>query len=236
MQKVCAIIPARAGSKGLKGKNVRMLGGMPLLGHSVQAARQAACVERVLLSTDCPEIAAAGKRCGAEVPFLRPPELAGDASAVFDAVEHLLTRLREQENYSPEYVLLLQPTSPFRSAGDIEGAYALLNEMDAQAVVSVTPASDHPYLSKQVDGEARLRPFVESDLNAARRQDLPPAYMLNGAIYLRKTADLLATRSWCPPDACAYCMPRERSVDIDTVFDFELAEWLLGRQVQEMVK
>jgi CMP-N-acetylneuraminic acid synthetase len=230
---VFAIIPARAGSKGVPGKNLRLLGGRPLLAHSVRAARQARCVTRILLSTDDPVLAEAGISCGAEVPFLRPANLATDTSPVIDAVAHLLENMQAAEEGIPDYILLLQPTSPLRTAEDIDVAFRLIKSGTADAVMSVTEAKDHPLLCKQMDCCGQITPYVESPLNAARRQDLPPAYVPNGAIYLIRTEVLLSARAWCPPGTCAYVMPPERSIDIDTPADFELAEWLFQRRQQE---
>ncbi len=225
---VLAVIPARGGSKGIPGKNLKLLGGKPLLAHSVHAARAAHCVARVLLSTDDPGIAESGKACGAEVPFLRPANLATDTSPVIDAVEHLLAA----QVSLPEFILLLQPTSPFRTAEDIDAAFNLMRSARADAIVSVTEAKDHPLLCKKMDFRGRLVPYVESPLNATRRQDLPPAYVPNGAIYLIKTDVLLSARAWCPSGTCAYVMPPERSLDLDTPDDFEWAEWLFHRREQ----
>jgi CMP-N-acetylneuraminic acid synthetase len=229
---ICAMIPARAGSKGIPGKNMKLLGGKPLLAHSVHAACQARCVSRVLLSTDDQSLADVGVSLGAEVPFLRPAGLATDTSPVLDAVKHLLENMRTADGIIPEYILLLQPTSPFRTAEDIDAAYELMRSTNADAVISVTAAKDHPLLCKKMDDCGRIAPYIESPLTAARRQDLPPAYVPNGAIYLIKTSILLSAGTWCPPGTCAYIMPRERSIDLDTPADFELAEWMLQRYGQ----
>ena len=222
---VFAIVPARSGSKGVPGKNLRPLEGKPLLAYSIEAARAASCVDRVFLSTDCAEIAAVGKESGAEVPQLRPTEIAGDVAPVSAAVRHLLSCVTE----SPDFILLLQPTSPFRTAADIDAAFKLLKERGGDAVVSVTEVSDHPFLCRKIDDGA-LVPFIESPLNTARRQDLPSAYTLNGAIYLIRTEVFLSSDSFFPEGTLAYVMPRERSVDIDTELDLEFAEFLLRRK------
>jgi CMP-N-acetylneuraminic acid synthetase len=223
---VCAIIPARAGSKGLPGKNLKHLNGAPLLVHSIQHAWDARCIDRIFLSTDCKDMAHVGIEHGAEVPVLRPKSLAGDTSPVVDAVEHLLGNI---SNYTPDYVALLQPTSPLRTGEDIDRAFSKLQSNDLPAVVSVCEAKSHPLLCKQMDSVGRMEPYVENELNGARRQELPPAFELNGALYIVRTVDLLKTRSWCPKGAGAYEMPQDRSVDIDTEMDFKWAEWLMLR-------
>ena len=226
---VCAIIPARGGSKGLPGKNQKYLNGHPLLAHSIRHAKAARCIDRVFVSTDCAELARIAFEYEAEVPLLRPKELASDTSPVIDAVEHLLENIPD---YTPDYVVLLQPTSPLRMALDIDRAFAQLLANEAPAIVSVSEASTHPLLCKRMDETGTLKPFVEHMLNGARRQDLPPAYALNGAIYMVKTDVLIRSRSWCPAEAGAYAMPVERSVDIDTEMDFEWAEWILQRMAE----
>lgn len=221
---VCAVIPARAGSKGVPGKNLRTLAGLPLLAHSIQHALSAHCVDRVVVSTDCEKIAQVALDYGAEVPFLRPAALACDDSAVMDAVEHLLDNL---SGATPSHIALLQPTSPLRAVRDIDAAFDKMLKGRAKAVVSVCEASSHPLLCRTLDGAGRLKPFIESELNAARRQELPAAYVLNGALYLIRAETLRQERSWCPEGTISYRMPEERSVDIDTEFDFQWAEWLM---------
>jgi CMP-N,N'-diacetyllegionaminic acid synthase len=167
---------------------------------------------------------------GPRFPVLRPAELAGDCAPVLDAVVHLLATLRQAEQYEPDYLLLLQPTSPLRTSSDIEGAFAQMQVMQADAVVSVCAASSHPFLCRSLDERGRLRPFIEHPLNQARRQELPPAYVVNGALYLIKTSVLLETGSWMPASCCGYVMPDDCSVDIDTLSDLVRAEWLLMRR------
>lgn len=223
---VCAVIPARAGSKGIPGKNLRRLNGKPLIAHTIEAALNAACVERVLVSTDSAEIAKVALGYGAEVPALRPAELAGDSSAVIDAVEHLLSVLR---GYHPEYIALLQPTSPLRRSQDIDAAFRHLQRCAAPSILGVSEAASHPFLCRKIE-EGILKPFIESPLNDARRQDLPSAYVLNGAIYIAQTAVLTEFRSWNVAGALAYVMSAARSVDIDSELDLAWAEWLLSRE------
>lgn len=229
MPSVLAVIPARAGSKGVPGKNLRALNGLPLLAHSIRVAQSARCVSSIFLSTDCSEIAAVGRAYGAQVPFLRPATLAQDHSPVADAVRDLLQRLERTQPLC-EWLLLLQPTSPFRTAADIEAAVDWVRARGATALVSVAPAASHPYLCRSIDSGGVLTPLVESPLNRARRQELPPAYVLNGALYLIQTKRFLEEEvGFCPDDAIAYVMPPERSVDLDTFEDFEWAEFLMKR-------
>ncbi len=230
MKKIAALVVARAGSKSIPRKNVQPVAGKPLIVHTFEAARACPLLDRVLVSTDDSEVAELALRQGVEVPFMRPAELAGDASPVMDATLHALRWLEENEHYAPDYVLLLQPTSPLRTAQDIEASIRLALDRSARAVVSVTPAENHPYQLKKMDEQGVLSPWMESNLSGARRQDLPPVYALNGAIYLVRREVLLEEKTWCPQGALAYTMPPERSLDMDTPWDLKLAGLLLAER------
>jgi CMP-N-acetylneuraminic acid synthetase len=227
---VVALITARGGSKGIPGKNLKLLGGRPLVAWSVAAACASRWVSRVLVSTDDPAIAEVAGEAGAEVPFLRPPALARDDSSHISVVLHTLDWLRDQEQITPDYLLLLQPTAPFRTGEDLDGAITLGRERNADAVVSVCEARTHPWLVKSVHPDGTIEDFIPRTLAYERRQDFPPAYMLNGALYLNRPASLRATGTFRPPGTLAYIMPVERSVDLDTLVDWELAELLLAKR------
>lgn len=213
---VLALISARGGSKGLPGKNIRRVAGRPLIDFTIAAARRARCVDRIVLSTDDPAIAEVARACGCEVPFLRPAELATDEARSIDVVLHALDAL-------PPYdlVVLLQPTSPTRSAADIDEACALLLQHEASSCVSVTLVEQNPYWMYQLDAGARLQPLLPPVASAARRQDLPLVYVLNGAVYAARSAWLRETRSFVGEGTVAHVMPHDRSIDIDTLEDFE---------------
>jgi CMP-N,N'-diacetyllegionaminic acid synthase len=225
-----ALVVARAGSKSIPRKNIRPVAGKPLIAYTFEAAKASARLDRIFLSTDDLEVAALGREYGVEVPFMRPAELAGDTSPVIDATLHALAWLADHLQYKPDYLMLLQPTSPFRSSEDVDAAIRLAEMSDADAVVSVAPAAHHPYLLKTVAENGRLRPWVSSPLNTARRQDLPPVHIVNGAIYLVRRTVLLTQKTWCPETALAYVMPEERSMDIDTPWDLKVAEALLSSE------
>lgn len=225
---ILALIPARGGSKGVPNKNIAPVGGRPLIAWSILAAQQARSVDRVVVSTDSPAIAAVARAWGAEVPFLRPAELARDDTPGIAPALHALRWLEEHEGRLPDALLYLQPTSPLRSAVDIDGAVALLEERAADAIVSGTPAAQHPYWVKRLDAEGRIQSFLEGALAATRRQDLPPAYALNGAIYLCRSTVLLARESWYTERTHMYVMPESRSLDVDSHWELHLADLLLS--------
>ena len=219
---ILAVITARGGSKGLPRKNVLPLAGRPLIGWSIAAALGSAAVGRVVVSTDDPEIAEVARAEGAEVPFLRPADLASDTASSLDVLRHALT-----ECPGHDYFVLLQPTSPLRQASDIDAAWRLLKATGAASCVSVCETAESPWLMYLQSDEGRLSRLLPEPERGLRRQDLPVAYRLNGAIYLARRAGFLATGRLIDPDTVALVMPPERSVDIDTLSDFDLAESLL---------
>lgn len=224
---VLALIPARGSSKGVPRKNVRALGGRPLLAWTIDAALAAATVDRVLVSTDDEEIRAVALAHGAEAPFLRPPELAADDTSDLPVYEHALSWLAERERYEPELVAWLRPTAPLRTAADVDAAVDLLVRTGADCVRSVCAAEHHPFWTRRLEGD-RLLPLLEVDeARYPRRQLLPPAYRLNGAVDVVRRASVRG-ELW-QGDVRGYEMPRERSVDLDDELDFLLAELLLGR-------
>lgn len=225
MSRILAVIPARGGSKRLPGKNVRPLGGLPLIAWTIRAAQQAGGLARIVVTTDDPGIAAIAEAHGAEVPFLRTAALATDEATSAAVVLDLLDRLGPPE---PDGVLLLQPTSPFRTAETIRRGLALFAEAGGESVVSVSPAREHPFWCKRLDAEGRLQPFIP-DAPVLRSQDLPPAYALNGLLYLTTPATLRATGGFYSPATRALVVPEPaEAVDIDTPLDWALAEAVLA--------
>jgi len=231
-QSILAIIPARAGSKGVPRKNTCPVGGAPLIAWTWRAALAAGSVERVVVSTDDPEIAALAGAAGVDAPFLRPTRLASDTASAFVVAEHALGWLAEAEGYRPDVVLWLQPTSPLRTADDIESALALLHQSDASAVVGVCEAEHHPFWSVSIDADGVLHPLVAQAAGGTRRQDLPKAYRVNGAIYAIKRHVLLEQQTFDPEPTLGYVMPAERSIDVDSPWDLHVADLVLkDRQV-----
>ena len=175
-----AIITARGGSKGLPQKNIRPLAGKPLIAYTIEAALQARLLDRTVVSTDDHQIAEIARQFGAEIPFLRPPELARDETIVYPVLTHALRWLDEHEGYRPDYVMLLQPTSPLRTAEDIDNSITIALEKNAEGVVSLCETKHHPYWTKQIAGDGQIVDFIprNNPHSYLRRQDLPPAYVL----------------------------------------------------------
>jgi CMP-N,N'-diacetyllegionaminic acid synthase len=231
--RVLGLIPARGGSKGVPRKNVRQLAGKPMLHYTAEAALSAVAIgalARVILSTEDAEIADIGRACGLDVPFMRPPELALDETPMLPVVQHAI-RFAQNGGHSYDAVCLLQPTTPLRSACDIERAVKLLNDTDADSVISFVRVGDkHPARMKLVDGDGRVTnpPFAEL-MEGQRRQDLPPLYLREGSIYLTRVSVLLEQGSMSGRDCRALIMPEERAVNVDSMMDLVLAEQLLLR-------
>ncbi|WP_298380412.1 acylneuraminate cytidylyltransferase family protein [Azospirillum sp.] len=221
-----AIIPARGGSKGLPRKNILMLAGLPLIAHSIQAALGCPFVTRCAVTTDDPEIAETARGYGAEV-VIRPPELATDAAPTHSAVSHALDALAAGQ-VLPSGLVLLQPTSPLRTACHLTECLDMYRASDAVSTVSVTEAEHHPLKSLTID-QGWLKPLFGPDHLERPRQELPRAYRPNGAIYALGIARFLETRAFFVPSVLPFEMPPEASVDIDGPLDLAVAELLLAR-------
>jgi CMP-N-acetylneuraminic acid synthetase len=230
--KVLAVIPARGGSKGLPGKNLKLLNGKPLIYYMINAALNCNKLDKVVCSTDDKQIAEVARECGAEVPFLRPAEFATDSSPLNPVMKHVMNYY-DENNWRSDVVVSLQPTNPLITPDIIDTAVSVYMETNCDSVASVTIISHgHPYRAKKLLDNKRLIDFCP-EFNGDRvinRQDRPPAYAYNGAIYLR-TRELL--ENWTGKDTglgsdCrSVVVEPEKSVNIDTEFDFKLAELIM---------
>jgi CMP-N,N'-diacetyllegionaminic acid synthase len=230
---ILGLVTARGGSKGIPGKNVKLLAGKPLIRWTIDEACKSRLISRLLVSTDDEEIRSVSLAGGAEVPFLRPTEIAGDTSPHIEVMIHTLDWLKNEQNYQPDYVLLLQPTSPFRTVQDIDGVLQMaMDNPEVDALIGVCEAENHPFLIKKLDHRGKLEDYLQSELAYLRRQDLPPAYVINGAIYLNKPSSLRRERKMVPTGSLAYIMPKERSLDVDTPWDFHVAELIMNERIK----
>lgn len=225
-KRILATISARGGSKGVPGKNIRQLGGMPLMAWTIREARRSAFIDRLVVSSDDEAILAVARAHGAETPFVRPAELAKDDTPGVDPVLHAVEALKP-EVY--DYVVLLQPTSPLRTVEDIDGAIVRCLDNAWPCLISVTEPDKSPFYVFSLDGEDRMTPVIAQDSFHTRRQDLPRLFAPNGAVYVARCDWLAATRSYLTPETRGYEMPRERAMDIDTLLDFDLCEFMLRR-------
>ncbi len=225
---ILAVIPARAGSKGIVDKNLRHLCGHPLIAYTIEAAKTAGCFDRIIVSTDSQEIAETARAYGAEVPFLRPSHLATDTAGTVDVVLHVHSWLEAHEAQTYESLCLLQPTSPLRTGTQVQDALVrFVSAHGADFLVSVCRVNESPYLMKLLTEDGYLRDVVPSPYRSSRRQDLPTVFRLNGAIYVARTKALKAERSFDTPRTIGYEMDAATSVDIDEEADLKTAASIL---------
>jgi CMP-N,N'-diacetyllegionaminic acid synthase len=227
--KILALITARGGSKRIPGKNIRPLGGKPLIIWSIDVAKEIAEITDILVSTDDKNISDVARNAGAIVPWLRPPELATDTALSVDVCLHAL-EWYEKENGKVDGLMLLQPTSPFRSRESILQGIELFSAHQKRPVIGVSAAKSHPKLCVKID-EGIMRPFIEDDELHMRSQDLPSAYVINGAFYLVSPKYLREQRLFYKDDAMPLIITHpEESLDIDTEWDWSLAEAIFKLQ------
>lgn len=237
--KVLGVITARGGSKGIPGKNLRRLAGKPLIAHTIDAARLSGAFDRLILSTDDPAIADVARGFSCDVPFMRPATLAQDDTLHLPVMQHAVQWLRDRDAYEPDLVMILQPTSPLRTAEDIRASIDRIQTTGADSVVSVSevPAHYNPMRTLRVDEGGFATLFVTGQPVRARinrRQDMPTAWTMDGAIYLFRTAVLLdAEPSLYGDRTAAYVMPDGRGISIDDAHDWSQAERALALSVRQ---
>lgn len=228
--RILGLIPARGGSKRVPRKNILPMAGKPLIAWTIEAALGALTLDKVIVSTDDNEIANISRQYGADVPFMRPKELATDTANGLDVTLHALQTLKELGEPDFDYVMTLQPTSPLRSSQDIDASVELLMDRRADAVISVCETAHPPEWSNTLPDDLSMADFYRPGVRTTRSQDLPKSYRLNGAIYIYNCEQVLHTGNLeMDNNSYAYLMPRERSIDIDTEIDFEIAQLFLKR-------
>lgn len=226
------VITARSGSKGIKDKNIRELSGKPLMAYTIENALKCRYIDKVMVSTDSDTYAAIAKNYGAEVPFLRSDKNCTDQAKSIDVLLEVLEEY-EKRGYKFENIVLLQPTSPFRTFQNLDGAFQLFYDKRADSVVSVCECEHNPLLSGILPSDLNMSRFIRSE-NNLRRQDLQNYYRLNGAIYISNVSKLRQICSFYGEKSYAYIMSQNESIDIDTEQDFAYAEFLLGRQIKNV--
>ncbi|WMJ78651.1 acylneuraminate cytidylyltransferase family protein [Sedimentibacter sp. MB35-C1] len=230
-KKIICIIPARGGSKGVHRKNLRNLGNKPLIQWTIEEAKKSKYINRIIVSTEDKEIEDACMQMGAEV-VERPKELAADDSPTIDSMLYTLKVLEDNEKYFPNYVMLLQCTSPFRTVTDIDTAIERLlsKSKDFKSLISVTKEENPPWWLKSINEDGIIKDFITYDKKQySRRQSFPPLYRLNGAIYICDIDEFKKHRTFEIENTLAYIMDSNSSVDIDTEDDLELAEYILTK-------
>lgn len=227
---IVATICARGGSKGIPKKNIRLLCGKPLIIHTIDVAKRCKLINRIIVSTDDHEIAEIAREAGAEVPFLRPRELALDTTAKLPVIKHAIQFLECQEGYRADIIVDLDPTSPLRTEKDIEACIRMVMAGEADNVFSVTEAHRNPYFNMVEIIDGRVQLVKQLDYPITRRQDAPEVYDLNASIYVWKRDALMDNEALCLENTGIYLMPRW-AIDIDNETDFELVEFILKKEI-----
>ena len=236
MVKVLGVITARGGSKRIPKKNIKELLGRPLIYYTIKAALDSKLLTKVILSSDNDEIISIGKSIGVEVPFKRPRELAEDTTPTIDVLIHAVNYVEKYQGFFPDIVVVLEPTSPLRTAEDIDNALMKHIKTNADSVVSVIKTDHwHPIRAKRIENDV-LYDYCLEEKEGVRRQDLPPAYFRDGAFYSVKRDVLMKEHRLYGKVTRPYIMPPERSIDINSEFDFKLAEMLMKEEKNRIIQ
>lgn len=227
-KKVLAVIPARGGSKGVPKKNIREVGGKPLIAWTIDAARKSKYIDRLIFSSEDKETIEIALKYGCDVPFVRPLELATDESGTTEVILHAIENITERYNY----IVVLQPTSPLRLSTDIDNCIQHCLETNSLSCVSVTEAEKSPYWMYFLDDKGKMTGVIDIKNRPTRRQNIPTAYTLNGAVYVVEIESFKKTMKLINNQTVAYIMPKIRSLDIDTDFDFMLFQTLLDNSIK----
>jgi N-acylneuraminate cytidylyltransferase len=233
MKKHTAFVFARGGSKGLPDKNILEIGGAPLIAWSIKHAKSCSRIERVIVSTDSEKIKEIALEYGAEVPFMRPAELANDTASELDAWRHAIRELERIDGTYPEVMISLPATSPLRIPSDIDRAIARFDDGDVDVVIGVTPAHRNPYFN-MVNFDSNSHVHIVGNRNGGieRRQDAPEVFDITTVVYVVNSEYILKNKSLFLGRVGAIQIPQERSIDIDTQHDFEIAKYLLKNELR----
>ena len=211
-------------------KNIRMVAGRPLIVHAIECARRCPSLDRVVVSTDSEEIATIARQYGAEVPFMRPVELASDTAAMVPVLEHAISEIEKKTAERVEFLVLIDATAPLRIADDIEQALKICRADDCDAVISASEAHRNPYFNMVKEENGYMRLVIEPDKPVVRRQDAPKVYDVNTVVWVWRRNALMEDHARIPKRTKLYLVPRERSIDLDSESDFNLLEYFIQRK------
>ncbi len=225
---ILGVITARGGSKGILGKNIKLLGEKPLIAYTIDSAKRSMLISDLIVSTDNQEIAEVARQYGAEVPFMRPKELAEDGTPHLPVMQHAIRFMEEKLGKKFDYVVILQPTSPFRTAEDIDETLGVLIKKGADSAVSLVEieSAEHPMKIKKIENDLVVQ-YCMKEEEGICRQDLPIAYKRNGSVYAMKRDLIIKDNRLYGEKIVGHFIPKERSIDIDYPFDWVRAEYML---------
>ncbi len=224
---VLGLIPARGGSKGVKNKNIRTVHGKPLIGYAVERGLSCSSICHMIVSTDSSEIAEISKKYGAEVPFMRPPELAKDSTPMMPVLEHALKKCEILYNSNIKCIVLIDATSPLTTTTDLENCINIFEDGDYDAVISASPSKRNPYFNMVIQENGYIKLASEPEVPITRRQDCPPIYDLNNSIWVFSRKAVLEMKSRIPEKSTIYKMDEDRCVDVDSELDLKILEVLM---------
>ena len=223
-----AIIPARGGSKGLPGKNIKELCGKPLIAWSIEAGLNSQYLDEVVVSTDYQDIADISKQYGASAPFLRPDCLANDTATSFDAIKHTIDYYKNELNKEFDYIVLLEPTSPLRESKDIDFSIEDLINSNANSIVSIGKTEDqNPAFLVNMNNKRYISGYEDKAMSIKRRQDILDVYFFEGSIYISKITSLLENKTFYHEETIGYLFPKYKTLEIDDIDDFIMVEAIM---------
>jgi len=225
ISKIIAIIPARGGSKGIPKKNIKKLAGKPLIYYTISEVKKSKFISKIIVSTDSKQIEKIAKNLGSET-IIRPKKLAKDNSSSLDVVQHVIKNLESLHYFDVDIVIVLQPTSPLRTVTDIDSAIKLFLNSKCDSVIGMTEVTHPPEFMYRLT-KKKIKPLIKTKIKSKRRQDMPKTYQINGAIYICNRDLIMKKHTMFGKNIVPYLMPIERSLDIDTMFDLDLAKTIL---------
>ena len=231
--KILFIVTARGGSKGVPRKNIKLLGGLPLIAYKINAAKKCKYDNRIIVSTDDEEIASVARKYGGEVPFMRPAHLAEDNSSSMDVVEHAINWIKSNDNEKYDYVCLLEPSSPFATTEDFDKAFDIIVNNNADTLVSLKEVEVSKKFIFTLDQNGKLSYFYDSilKLQSSRRQDQMPEYTMNGCMYIAKFDYVVRNKLFHSINSVPYIMPNHKSIEIDSMDDYNYASYLIESKI-----
>jgi N-acylneuraminate cytidylyltransferase/CMP-N,N'-diacetyllegionaminic acid synthase len=227
-KKIIAVIPARKGSKGLKGKNIKELCGKPLIAWSIEAALSSKYLDEIVVSTDDKATIDIANKYGASAPFLRPEYLSSDVATTFDVLKHTINFYKNELNKEFDYIVLLEPTSPLRDFSDIDNAVERLIYSDASSIVGISKTEDqNPVFLVNKDKDDFISGYVSKDMPSLRRQDVKDIYFFDGSIYISELKSLLDRETFYHNNTIGFEMPKYKSLEVDDIYDFIMVEAIM---------